>query len=1100
MKALKKSNGRLALVLLCCFVLAALIAVLADGAGGEAEYQTEEYRILFSEICAKNDSILADNDGKYRDYVELYNAGEAVCLEDFSLTDGKESWQIPAGTVIGAGEYRVFFLGDSVTGFALGASGGDSIRLLDPQGQLVCQTTVEPMGSDQVMAYMQGHYTLTTEASPGYANTAEGVSLFREGFADPSPELVINEVLADNVSALPDENGVYSDVIELWNLSNEEIYLGNCYLSDRMDNRYQYRLPDRMLGAGEYLVVFCDGENRVADAGEIHANFSLSYGETLVLTTGNGGYTSLSVTSCKEDVSLLRNGDGSYEEGSISLGFENSLEGCTLFYQSRVNEDADLWISEVLLSQSQIPYNGTFCDVVEIVNRSDGAVSTAGWYLSDGGDPYAYPLPEQVLESGEYLVVVCSRQTTGFSLSEGETLQLTGPDFRFAPQVYCTAGESGSSIGLTQTESAVYSLMAVSLGYPNTEEGNTRFCESQLPNGLRISEVMSANQSYLVGPYSTTADWVELYNASDEPICLSDYCLSDDAGKLSKYSLPDDVLEPGAYRVLFLKSDDTNLLSGYDVLPFALSSQGDRLYLSRNEEVIDYVLIPELAADEAYGRATGSGVFSLLATPTPGTANSGGAEKCTMPTVSLPQGCYDGVTELEIQFQGDGDIYYTTDCTIPGKNAQRYTDPISITETTVFRVVCRRDGMVDSEVLDLTYVVNEEDNLPVVCLVTEPDNLWSIESGIYITGYHAQAEEPYYGANYWMDWERPATVSLFETDGTGFTSGCGIRIFGAFTRVLPKKSLAVFFRDVYGSSELAYPLFGEDSLDTYEAFVLRTSGQDSYRARLRDVVVTSLIGECTDVPVQDYKATVVYINGEYWGLHYIREKINENYVAGHDNVSADTVSIVKYGGWTDGEYRELVSYVAQHDMSQQEYYDYVCSQIDVDNYIDFIIAEIWIANTDNGNVKYYRNAEGKWTWFLYDTDLSLLSYDLNSVQQYLSKKSGFGAADTTCKTFAAAMMDNPEFQEKFLTRFAWQINHIWTEENLTARIDEIVAQIQPDMAKDCDRWGYSYASWEESVDTVYTFARKRNSYILSYIQNWFGLSDAQMAAYGFVTE
>jgi hypothetical protein len=290
-------------------------------------------------------------------------------------------------------------------------------------------------------------------------------------------------------------------------------------------------------------------------------------------------------------------------------------------------------------------------------------------------------------------------------------------------------------------------------------------------------------------------------------------------------------------------------------------------------------------------------------------------------------------------------------------------------------------------------------------------------------------------------------------------------------------------------------VFGDNSLDTYEAIILRTSGQDAFLGRMRDVVATSLLGEATDVPVQQYKPVVVYLNGEYWGLHYIREKLNENYVAGHYNVAADTVTIVEYAGWSNPEYRELVDYVLDHDMSVQEHYDYVCSQIDVDNYIDFYIAQMWIANTDNGNVKYFRIGDGKWTWFFYDTDLSMKNTNHNSV--YWNLINGHDRSDYIGRTFAAKMLSHPEFREKFLTRMAWQMNHIWTEENVLNRISEIEAMILPVMERECKRWNVSYDDWRTSVEEMQHFAANRNQNMLEYIQNFFVLSDKEMRAYGF---
>ena len=487
---LKDKNLRLAVILLVCVALGCALILVMDGFSSGAVLKVQHpYEIVINEICAKNDTIIADNDGKYRDYIELYNGGNPVNLKGFTLTDGKVTYPLSPDRdcVLGTGEYRLVFLADAVTGFALGASGGDSIQLRDTSGIIVAQVNTATMLADQVMLYRNGVYTTSYEATPGYENSDAGLSAFRMGTHDPTPSLVISEVLLGNLSSMPDEKGVYSDVVELWNSSEAVISLGGYCLSDNLEQRHRYRLPDLDLNPGEYLLIYCDGENYIGENGEIHANFGLSHGESLVLTNADGAYISLEAQHCGDDISYTLGADGTYEAGAVTLGYDNTEEGIALFQDSRINTDSPLKISELLLSSAQIPYNGAFRDVVEIRNCSDIPVSAGGWYLSDGGDPYEYALPDVMLQPGEMLVVVCSPQTTGFALSVGETLRLTGPDYRWAPMVSCVAAEPGMSIGMQQdTQSVSYSTVPVSLGFDNTEAGREQYLQGQLTDGLQI--------------------------------------------------------------------------------------------------------------------------------------------------------------------------------------------------------------------------------------------------------------------------------------------------------------------------------------------------------------------------------------------------------------------------------------------------------------------------------------------------------------------------------------------------------------------------------------------------------------------------------------
>ena len=1086
------------MVFLVCALLIVLSSQPAEPTAPSASQtqplpQQNHYQLIISEICAKNDTIIADGEGRHRDYIELFNNGETVNLSGLMITDGKGVSQPFGDIVLAAGEYLVVFVADDLTGFALGAAGGDQIQLLDAHGNILTQANTVAMAADQVLLYADGSYTLSYDASPGFPNDEAGVSQFRYGLEETDPKLVFSELLIDNSLALPDENLLYSDVVELQNISAEAVDLSNYYLSDSIDSRMRYRLPQITLEPGEYVLIWCDRGNYVSEDGHIHADFAISQGETLYLTDVNDRHVSLIAVTCGEDSSLSRREDGSYAAGAVSLGYPNDEEGIMAFQRSRLYADAPLVINEVLLSSAGISYNGGFYDVVELLNRSDAIVNTAGWYLSDGGDPFEYALPEQDLAPGEYMLILCNSATTGFSLSKTDALLLTGPDHRYILPVSCADG-SVSRVELDGTES--YAAMPVTLGYANTEENHLQYLRDQYGHSLMISEMMSSNRTYLPGAYATTCDWIELYNATDADILLSNYFLTDDADFLWRYQLPEKTLKAGERIVIFLSETGKNLLSGYSVLPFNLSASGEELYLSDRNGIVDCVHLPALQVDTTYGRPDGSMEFFLLEQVTPGTANGAAAQITDMPVALTPQGVYEGVEYLDIEFTGEGKIYYTTDCTKPEQTSLPYTGPIRITETTVFRVICIADGKQPSQVLDLTYLLNEHDSLSVVTLVTEPDDLFSWETGIYMTGPNASDKEPYYGANYWKDVEIPATISLFEKDGGGFTSGCGVKIFGGYSRYEDKKSLACFFRAEYGASELDYPLFGEAGLDTYEAFVLRNCGQDVFWARMRDVMITSLVAEQTTVPVQKYKPVVVYLNGQYFGIHYIREKLNENYVAGNFNVKAEDVVLCECEGLNSSAYRSLIKYAMNHDMNDPEHYEYVCSRIDVDNYIDYMVAQIWIGNTDNSNVRFFKTTEGKWTWILYDTDMSFATANFNSVSRHLNKNA-IGNNDLTSKTLAVCLMNNPEFKDMFLSRMAWQMNHIWTEENVIGRIDEIQALIAQDMVKDCQRWGRTYTYWEKSVETLRKFARIRNDYLIPYIQDYFDLTEDQLRQYGF---
>lgn len=1064
-------------ILLTAVLLMGLTAALVWGVLQNREKNNTDIdvnQLIFSEICVKNDTLIAANDGGYHDYAELYNGGKDLNLKGWYLTDGQAKSEPFGDYPVASGSYCLLFLGKEVTGFSLKSSGGETLSLVNDKGRVITQVSTIATGADEVMLYAADGYIVSRDASPGFPNTKAGMQAFRKGEKAENAVLQISEVLTENVSALPDEQGRYSDVIELYNSSDAPVFLGGYCLSDSAENRFRYRLPPITLQAGDYAAIFCDGENDMGENGEIHANFGLSNGDILCLTDSDGNYTTLPVQFPGQDVSLSLGTDGAYTTGPVSLGYANDENGINAFVSSRMAQSPELVVSEVLLSSSGVPYEGGFVDVVEIRNTTNETVSTEGWYLSDGADPYAYSIPKQQLNPGEEIRILCSRSTTGFALSENETLCLLSPNGKWASRVLCAETAPGQSIQLLENRYIA-----------------TDYDQNHIPEGLQISELMSANRSYVKGPYGDTWDWVELYNGGSQSVNLKDYTFSTNAGKLNAYALPDKTLAPGQYCVLLLSDNADSYPKGYDRLPVNLSADGETVYLSRNGKVTDYAMIPPLPTDIAYGRAAGNTAFSCLI-PTPEAPNGAQAAISENPQPATAQGTYE--TNLQVTLSGNGNIYYTTDCTVPTEASTLYTGPISLDQTTVIRAISYEEGKLPSQIVDLTYVVNEGHSLPVVSLVTTPDNLWDYNTGIYVEGPNASATSPHWGANYHQNWEKTATVSLFEKDGTGFSEPCGISIFGAYSRALPMKAFDVAFRDSYGAGSLDYPLFGEEGLNSYESFILRCSGQDAQVARMRDVLLTSLVADKTTVAVQKYRPVVLYLNGEFWGVYYIREKANENYVAGNYNAKVEDVSLAEFNG--NAEYKKLVNYAHTHDLTQQEHYDYVCSQMDIENYIDFMAAQMYIANIDIDNIRFFKTDTLKWTWLFYDTDLSFSSSDYDTVKDY-TNPSGTGGGRALSTELINALLKNSEFRDAFIRRIAWQLENIWSVENVTARVNEIENLIAEDMKRDCEKWGRSYSGWQGSVEFLRKYPEKRNQTLPAFVQGYFALTDAQMGEYGF---
>lgn len=1103
-------------VLLACLMTAALLCGLVTNYVGKPVNlggEIKNIRVKITEICSRNRSIICDENGVYSDYIELYNDGEQFDLQGFLLTDNKNSsvrYKFESRT-FQHGEYLVVFLDGKNVPFSLKSGGGEWVYFLSPDGAVIDAVETVATESNYVYALQDGSFVVTADASPGFPNTAEGVQAFRNSLSSNAGPLVINEVLLANKSVLPDKSGNFSDIVEIANISDKEVSSDGWFLSDDKDDPHKFALPDIKLKPGEFLLVFADGKGTYED-GEVHASFGYSSGEPVVLSDRSGKYSSVESIDTENNISYCRTVDGNgtvtYQTMRPSLGFANTDEGINAFIESRTEKNPAIIISEVMLSVDEMAYKGAVCDVIELTNISDGAVSTKGWCLSDdSGNAMKYPLPERVLQPGECMVVIADGRDmvnggeihANFSVAEGESIILsTAEKKQCEPFKAISAGRGNSWQYSRDSEGGGFIAGSPSIGFSNDDQGRKEYAKSVRPSGIEISEAVSVNKKYIPGPYGTYHDFIELHNNSDTDVSLKGMYLSDDSKKLTLAPLPDMVVKAGGYVTFILSTEYSNIPSGYSVLPFSLSSEGETVYLSKDNIIIDCISIPALTANTAYGRASGSDEFSILASATPNAANAAAAKQSPQPTASVPQGVYNNVESLRVELNGKGVIRYTFDCTEPTEASQVYTGPIELRKTTVIRARCFEEGYAPGKVLDLIYVINEGHSLDVVSIITNPDNLWDYYTGIYVEGPNASPEFPHVGANYWQQWEKAATVSFFANDGTGFSLPCGIRIFGAYSRALDMKSFTCFFRAIYGAKELDYKLFGDEGISTYEAFVLRNSGQDFKRARMRDELITSLAADYTTLDVQKYRPAVLYLNGEFWGVYYIKEKINENFIAGNHNVPEDSVILARANGTVSDEYQDLVKYARTHDLSNEEYYQYVIDRIDKENYIDYICAEIYIANQDNGNIRFYKSnaMDGKWRWILFDVDQSFASASHPTVAEHLNP-AGTGAYDMFSTALINALLKNRSFKEEFLRRLAWQMNTIWTEENVRGRINELKGLIEHDMQRDFEKWNWSKSTWESHINTLIYFQKNRYAQLYKQIKSYFSLTDEQMAEYGY---
>lgn len=549
--------------------------------------------------------------------------------------------------------------------------------------------------------------------------------------------------------------------------------------------------------------------------------------------------------------------------------------------------------------------------------------------------------------------------------------------------------------------------------------------------------------------------------------------------------------------VLRLPANGTSLHTN-----FRLSAAGETVYLNDPEgNPVDNLPAIALPANHSVGIPGNSGPARFFRQTTPGARNpdEGFVGVITDRVTFSHPGGLTGPRAVSLGGAApENTIRYTLDATEPTAASPAYDQPIQVDTNQVIRAAIFRPGYLPSPIASATYLLGLNHDLPVVSLVTEPDNFFHPVTGMYVLGEGYEGAFPYFGSNIWEDTEHPVHFTLYEAEGqTRFQFNGGVKIFGNYSRGNDQRSFSLFARGRYGATELEYPLFPQRDYDTFQAVVLRNSGNDNIITQLRDAVLTSLMAGSA-VDFQANRPVATYINGDYWGLYNLREKINEHFLASLHDVDADDIDLVELNGQAvhgsaDG-YNALIDYVRENPVSQEVHYNYVADQIDLDNYIQYQAAQIYFDNRDwpGNNIKYWKHREGKWRWILFDTDFGAAIWDINAAEVntlgFALDAAGPNWPNPPWSTFLfRRMITNETFRHRFVNQLADEMNSRFLPTPVIQHINERADAVVNEMPNQAARWGQVGGSWNAQVERMRNFFVRRPARMKAYIQEQFGL-------------
>jgi len=720
-----------------------------------------------------------------------------------------------------------------------------------------------------------------------------------------------------------------------------------------------------------------------------------------------------------------------------------------------------------------------------------------------------------------------------------------------------TTSSSTSSSSTTTSSSSSTSATGTTNGLgPGESTTLPEYSDEKVEYLVCINEVCAKNNTSIAAPDGEYYDYVELYNPGNFPVNLEGFGLSDDPGKPYQSKLPAVILNPDEHLLCFAVGDqaiESITDTTYVYLKFKISTAGETILLTTPKEVtdpnmnpretVDSVTVPTLGDDICYGRVEDGSWSMATLSPTPNRTNHGSSLDLLKlePTFSRDSGFYLEPFMLSVEVPEGCTMYYTlNDCTDPrtsgtakvysapleikdatsnpntfskitvtAKASSMYHPDVNIDKATVVRYVLKDAEGRYTETGTKVYFVDFQNkigyqNMNVVSIVTTPSNLYDNETGIFVNGnWNGRGKE----------YEREVSFTLFDPTGKIIVSqNLGVRVQGASSRGAQQKNMNLFARSEYGGQNyFEDPIF--EGVGRLKSVLLRNDREYKFGERFMMGLV-----EDREVDTQPSIPCVVFLEGEYYGIYNMYVKLSTNSLADKYGVNKDDIAIIKKGQLEDGldsdlkDYNDLLNYIKNHDLSDPDHYAYVADRLDIQSYIDYVCAQIYLANVDwsmKQNFAVWRTrtvnpkkeyADGKWRCVLYDMDFAIgyTNKKYDHTQNYFTYVQPYTkvAAWSQNNTILWGLKDNPMFIEQFALTFMDMANVNFNADKANTELNALLNLYAPNIVKYYQRYdGYSSSgaardekSYWQRVAYFPTFFTERYTYAVTHLKEQLGIT------------
>lgn len=632
-----------------------------------------------------------------------------------------------------------------------------------------------------------------------------------------------------------------------------------------------------------------------------------------------------------------------------------------------------------------------------------------------------------------------------------------------------------------------------------------------LPLPLRINEILASNSKGLQDGNGDRTDWIEIFNPNPSPVNLQGYRLTDTASQPAKWVFPSVTIPANGYLVVFASGTGVVDPLGKLHTNFSLSADGEYLALSRPNGTIDDRFVagfPEQFADISYGRQAASGALGFFDTPTPGVANGSGYEGVVSEVdFSMPRGFYDEPFDLIMSCPVPGtQIRYTTDGSKPSATTGIVYDnnPLPVATTGKIRAIAYRANWLSAPVQTHSYIfVDDVAHQPANPPGWPTDWGFSSDAGAVVPSDYemdprvVNNTKPGYGirdalldipsvsinmpladfisppngiyASPLNRVERECSVEYLPVDGTeGFQADCKVEIQGNASRRparMQKHSLRLTFTSDIGIPKLEYPLFPNSPVTDFNKLVLRACFSDSwglvswdsprYRPNdaqyMRDVWMKRSFGDM-EQPTSYGRYVHLYVNGLYFGLHDLTERLEDDFYAEHLGGKAEDWEVNADFATGGPRWSQMITVANSASISSSAGYQSILSYLDLQNFADYMLlhfygdAEDWPHHNGYAAVNSV-SGDGKIRFSVWDQEISLNKFSWN---RYNSNN-----GNNTPGTLFQRLRLNPEFRLLFADRVK---KHCFDGGALSlaasqGRYLDIASKIDKAIVAESARWG-----------------------------------------------